>query len=84
MGNEERIAEIEVKLRKEVDKLQNQINTLNSQLQRLYSKVTHPSTLARLRAGIGPVKSEVGLTLVATEYVEIQVDGVARKVGLVE
>ncbi len=84
MGTEERITELEVKLRKEITSLQNQINTLNSQLQKLYGKVTHPSTLARQRAGIGPIKTEAGLTLVATEYVEITVDGIARKVGLVE
>ena len=84
MGTEERITELEVKLKKEITNLQNQIKTLNSQLQKLYGKVTHPSTLARLRASVGPIKSEAGLTLVATEYVEVMVDGVARKVGLVE
>ena len=81
---DERIIELEVRLRKDITTLQNQINTLNSQLQRLYGKVTHPSTLARLRAGIGPIKAEAGLTLVATEYVEVMVDGIAKKVGLVE
>lgn len=81
---DEKITELEVKLRKELTKLQNQVNTLNSQLQKLHGKVTHPSTLARIRAGIGPIKAEAGLTLVATEYVEVMVDGVARKVGLVE
>ena len=83
MGTEERITELEVKLRKEITTLQNQINTLNSQLQRLHGKVTHPSTLARQRAGIGPVKTQAGLLLVTTKYVEVMVDGIPEKVGLV-
>ncbi len=84
MGIEEKTTELEVKLKKEITNLKSQVATLSSQLQQLTGKVSTPSTTARLRAGIGPMKSETGLTLKTTEYVEILVDGVLRKVGLVE
>ena len=99
MGIEERVSEIEVKLRKEITNLQNQINILNSRVQNVHAKVTHPSTLRRIksemdpvnteltrfRAGIDPIiVAEAGLTLVATHYIKVLVDGVIKKVGMVE
>jgi len=52
--------ELEARLNKEIVKLQAQINSLNAYVQRIHRQITHPSIMAKIKAGLGNI---VGTTL---------------------